>query len=686
MNKLPYIIWFTLLCLVNPNSLFSQGGVLEILNCPAELTNLCVKDEGVRLPDNNQLYLGEENPDASSCSVHVRQKLMVNTECGLLSYEVLLYLFDTADAIVLQPLTQLAPDTNGLVELIFDTEISPDDGVNRSGIPLNKGCSLFHRIEWIVSDTCGGEDICETQMIIYDCQLPEVQDTNDYYHVQVPFSCYVSLSSSDFTGIVLDDCTSSENFIFSFDSLNHRTDSIVYQCDLAAYGVQLPWWIWIVDKGSDNDCNGQIEWSERNKYRKDFKVVFTVIEDGCCEPIDSFYYGVIKTRQGYGISNVSINTVPHIFIPPTSSTGVYSFYLYNPIEFTIIPERNDNHKNGVSVLDLIKIQKHLLGREPFTSPYEYIAADVNNSWSVSAVDLIELRKLVLGIYTEFPNNKSWRFFSEETGFIDTLGTWFYSESVTTNPFLDEKNLNFTGVKIGDLNYTAQPNLTSLVVREPMKQLHFNIVDQSFSFRETIDVPVRSDADLSLLGMQFTLETDGMEVLDILPGALNISEQDYALFENKMTLAWMDADGIESSSGVTLFTLRLKAKSAGKLSHSIRIGSTITPAEIYTLDEQTFEPTFFFGTPEVDHSLAEVTCAPNPWTDHTTISFTIKESSDVHIDIYTINGTHVKSFSGKYTAGTGSIVIKQSDLGNEGVYLYRLTTSEFDITKKMILNK
>jgi hypothetical protein len=43
-----------------------------------------------------------------------------------------------------------------------------------------------------------------------------------------------------------------------------------------------------------------------------------------------------------------------------------------------------------------------------------IAADVNNDGKVSASDLTELRKLILGIYNELPNNSSWRFPIEKT--------------------------------------------------------------------------------------------------------------------------------------------------------------------------------------------------------------------------------------------------------------------------------
>jgi hypothetical protein len=103
-----------------------------------------------------------------------------------------------------------------------------------------------------------------------------------------------------------------------------------------------------------------------------------------------------------------------------------------PAEFTVNADRNDAHRNGVSTLDLVKIQKHLLGIETINNPYDLIAADANNSQNVSAIDLVELRKLILGIYTELPANKSWRFVDEGYQFADATNPWPFEESIHMN--------------------------------------------------------------------------------------------------------------------------------------------------------------------------------------------------------------------------------------------------------------
>ncbi len=54
------------------------------------------------------------------------------------------------------------------------------------------------------------------------------------------------------------------------------------------------------------------------------------------------------------------------------------------------------------------ISRHILGLEPLGSPYRMIAADANKSGSIGSFDIVELPKLILGIYQQLPTNTSWR--------------------------------------------------------------------------------------------------------------------------------------------------------------------------------------------------------------------------------------------------------------------------------------
>lgn len=129
--------------------------------------------------------------------------------------------------------------------------------------------------------------------------------------------------------------------------------------------------------------------------------------------------------------------------------------------YSIKPIHDQNDLNGVTTYDLVLMSKHILSIEPLNSPWKMVAADVNQSGSITSFDIVEGRKMILGIITGFTGNNSWRFLPAYTIFGDP-----------TNPFLgglppghiNVNNLqanymgaDFKGIKVGDVNNTAIGN-------------------------------------------------------------------------------------------------------------------------------------------------------------------------------------------------------------------------------------
>ncbi|MBK7338568.1 MAG: hypothetical protein IPJ00_21615 [Saprospirales bacterium] len=69
------------------------------------------------------------------------------------------------------------------------------------------------------------------------------------------------------------------------------------------------------------------------------------------------------------------------------------------------------------------IQQHILGQKLLSSPFKIIAADVNNSRSVTTLDMVQLRRVILNLESRFPNNRSWRFISASHTFTDRYNPW-----------------------------------------------------------------------------------------------------------------------------------------------------------------------------------------------------------------------------------------------------------------------
>ena len=173
---------------------------------------------------------------------------------------------------------------------------------------------------------------------------------------------------------------------------------------------------------------------------------------GVCPGSGSILAGEILTPRTDAVElvNVFLSNPDYVFpsyLTLTDGRFRFGSVPYNE-SYTITPARNDNHKNGVSTLDLVRIQKHLLGIEVFTSPYQFIAADANNNQQVSAIDMIEIRKLVLGIYPTFPQNQSWRFVDVGTG-ITLENPWQHSEIIQITDLASDSMMynDFVAVKV-----------------------------------------------------------------------------------------------------------------------------------------------------------------------------------------------------------------------------------------------
>ncbi len=121
--------------------------------------------------------------------------------------------------------------------------------------------------------------------------------------------------------------------------------------------------------------------------------------------------------------------------------------------------KDGNASNGVSAIDLILIQKHLLFVDPFDSPLPKIAADANRSGTISSLDIVTLLKLLLGVTSNFPDGQSWIFIPADTDFGPPTQhpPVIPSYSIPLQDILDGlRQPNFIGIKKGDVNGSSNP--------------------------------------------------------------------------------------------------------------------------------------------------------------------------------------------------------------------------------------
>lgn len=171
--------------------------------------------------------------------------------------------------------------------------------------------------------------------------------------------------------------------------------------------------------------------------------------------------GFVQTENNNRVKDVNV-TLSGIFSRTTTTDewGRYFFTGLNPNQdYRIQFNKEGDIKNGVTTFDLIKIRRHILGIDYLNSPYKNIAGDINNSKNISTLDIIQMRQLILAIREDFPNNTSWRFMPVD--FIYTNPSeqpfeYVFPESILIENLTEEIKLDFLGIKIGDVNLSANP--------------------------------------------------------------------------------------------------------------------------------------------------------------------------------------------------------------------------------------
>jgi hypothetical protein len=392
--------------------------------------------------------------------------------------------------------------------------------------------------------------------------------------------------------------------------------------------------------------------------------------------------GTISTELGDMLESarVSLNKSN---VDVTNVEGKYAFGntpMYNTYEITA--KKNDDFLNGVTTLDLVLIQKHVLGIEALNSPYKVIAADINSDTRITAADLVELRKLILGVYTEFPNNDSWRFVDATQTFADANDPFPFTEALTLTLNGNVTDQNFRGVKIGDASGSAIANSLIAAGTRSAGTLSLEISDMALNAGSVVTVPVRGANFSDIAAYQFTMDVRGLELTGVQSGAIEVSSENFAqLNANTITTAWNTTTAIDASD--VLFTMTFKATASGQLSEALAISSRVTQSVAYTGNNSQLDIALSFNGVSANE-FALFQNEPNPFDNVTKIGFQLAKSGAATLTVFDVTGKTVSVVRGEFNKGYNEIRMNKSDLNASGVLYYQLESGDFTATKKMVI--
>jgi hypothetical protein len=408
--------------------------------------------------------------------------------------------------------------------------------------------------------------------------------------------------------------------------------------------------------------------------------------------------GLITTEDQQAVEEVAVHLSGHAnSLAMTGADGGYRFGgIFEGNDYTILPRKDDDLLNGVSTYDLLLISKHILGLKNLDSPFKLLAADVNRSGSVTTLDLIQIRKVVLGTVTGLSNNTSWRFVRADYTFPKPDNPWIASfpELVNINNLTVDDLIpyNFVAVKVGDVNGSAALNSqASVTPRSRYGRMILQTQDRTVFPGDRVTASFYAENLEEVQGFQYTLDfnKEALQLLEIKYGLLGEANFGKAFLpEGILTTSWHFGDGekkfteFQQGAKPQLFQLTFSASEKGNLSDFLWMSSRVTPAEAYGPAGRLLDVELGFER----HSPADFSLLqnqPNPFHSETVIGFSLPEAGPATLTITDVKGRQLYQRKEEFPAGNNEWIVRSAELPEPGLLFYQVQTEHGVQTRKMI---
>ncbi len=372
-------------------------------------------------------------------------------------------------------------------------------------------------------------------------------------------------------------------------------------------------------------------------------------------------------------------------------TDSYGYFLHENIDTAVYAlsasKENDDPKNGITVLDLVKLGRHILGLDTFNY-YQILAADGNGTASITTFDLVNLGKIILGTPVGDDFSK-WKFVTADFDPDQpATGSTFYAYN-PLNTSLDGQD--FIAIQPGN------------VITEPMVET--SSINTEFYFEpnqvdgNTLRVDVKANGFTSVNAFQFGLKWDGsvIQLGNIEPGVLASPPNSWSNFPNPEQLSMFQLSGGQgwtTTPDEVLFTLVFNVLAPVGTTTLIELDETNLPLQV-VVDTCKLAGASVTGTEvtiedpnaviDFDDIGLQVKIAPNPIRQGQAVSLEMKTATArrLSVQLFDMNGTlhHAGTFQGPVGRSVYHI---NADL-KKGIYFMKINAGEgVERTAKLVV--
>ncbi len=398
--------------------------------------------------------------------------------------------------------------------------------------------------------------------------------------------------------------------------------------------------------------------------------------------------GNCMTPNGEYIDDVEVSLFDNGKIKKDiTKEGIFEFEsLLKEKDYQILPKKVENCINGISTYDIVLLENYILTGKTL-SPYSIIAGDVDHSGEITVADIVQIRKLILGIDKSFEFSNSWRFIPSDIDpktILDAKGEDVYN----VNDLMNHGLIELIGIKMGDVSGNAIANANQTQGRGTEMTSTIKMQNITLEKDEIKTIDFYPGDFKNKIGLQLALEydTDDIEVLNIEGGQLDLKPGNFNLKAlGKILISYTELNKF-TVSDEPLFSLEIQARKR-ILSGEVINEATHADSEVYGTENGDVSSiqieTVDDGVEKLDTAKVVYQNKPNPFTAYTEISFYTPQDDYVELYVFNEKGEFLFGKKGDFTKGTHTVFVDGNKFTINGVYFYKIVIGKFSQTKRMV---
>ncbi len=405
----------------------------------------------------------------------------------------------------------------------------------------------------------------------------------------------------------------------------------------------------------------------------------------CGDPTDITIAGTIQTVNGVPLAEVAVQLVGKELSMLTTSAGQYQFRVVAGEEYTVHASKSDDIRAGLSTIDLILLQRHIMGNPSITAPHRLLAADVNADGQLNVQDLLLLQAAILGQITAFPSHHNWRFVP--TAWNAALPVSDAVPLGVVNSCIN--NVDMVGIKLGDLDQSYQPS--AVVIggnRGEAQAAVLAVEDQTFASGETVSMAINLADFSSYEGGQLAIQWDPAVLSYEGYTSAVLTDRSFNTNELSEGLLWFNYASTLTQQQLVRFTFR--AKQPGVLKEVVQLcdrceweaevysGQSLAAHPLHWVWQQTAVSLPNSASEQADRSWA----VPNPAKEHSTLYLRLAVSQKGTLSITDAKGRLFNTTHLELQPGENSVRLDIADWP-AGVYHFSFVGSVSIVSGKLV---